>query len=88
MLPELTTWTREGPVDIVVVDRFLKGDHELRLTDAERSVVVHASSEAGVSPYTLAVWLHENDRSVKATLNQPAPVDRLGRPFHLTRRHP
>ncbi len=88
MLPELTTWTREGPVDIVVVDRFLKGDHELPLTTAERSVVVHTSAAAGVSAYMLADWLHENDRSVKETLNQPAPVDRLGRPFHLTRRHP
>lgn len=84
MLPELTTWTREGPVDIVAVDRFLRGDHRLPLTPAERSVVVHVSSAAGVSSARIAIWLHENDRTVTRTLAQPAPVDRLGRPFHPT----
>lgn len=88
ILPDLTTWTREGPVDIVVVDRFLAGNHDLPLTTAERDVVVHLAAAAGTSAARIAIWLHENDRTVTATLNRPAPVDRLGRPFHLTRRHP
>lgn len=86
MLPDLTTWTREGSVDIVAVDRFLSGVHETALTAAERSVVVHVSAAAGVSVSMIADWIHEHERSVKRTLTTPAPVDRLGRPFHLTRR--
>lgn len=81
MLAELTTWTREGPVDTVVVDRFLRGDHELALTPAERDVVVHTAAAAGVSAHRICEWLHENERTVKATLDHPAPVDRLGHPF-------
>jgi hypothetical protein len=84
VLPDLTTWTRHGPVDIVVVDRFLRGDHDVPLTAAERDVVVHVSAAAGVSASRISDWLHENERTVKRTLSTPAPVDRLGRPFHLT----
>lgn len=84
LLRDRSTWTPSGPVDVVAVDRFLAGDHTQRLTPAEREVVVHACHAAGVSDSRISDWLHEHERSVRATLAQPAPVDRLGRTFHLT----
>lgn len=85
-LAELTTWTRDGTVDLVAVDRFIRGE-PVALTDAEREVVIHALAEAGHGPSTIAARVGLSHDSCRRHLTRTTPTDRQGNPIHtLTER--
>lgn len=81
MIPDLSTWTRHGTVDVIRVDRFLTGvdPDPATLTEAERRVVIHTLAAAGGSPTGIADLLHENRRTVDPVLADPPDRDHLGR---------
>lgn len=83
-LPDRTVWTRDGVVDLVVLERFTAGRPQ-RLTTAERRAIVHMLAEAGTGPAAIAKRVAMNTAEVKRELAKQPPADHLGRPITLTR---
>lgn len=78
-LPQLTRFTRKGPIDLVAVRRWLTGDETIVLTDADRFLAAHAGKALGISRNDLCRRLNMPHNRVKTLLEEssPIPVDEL-----------
>ena len=76
----LSRATPTGLVDLVAVERWVRGD-DVDLTEAERPVAIHAARGAGRSIDWIAKRLRTHDKNVKAVLAEGVPRDSSRRPL-------
>lgn len=76
----LSRTTPTGLVDLVAIERWVRGD-DVELSEAEQPVAIHAARRSGRSIDWIAKRLHTHDKNVKAVLAQGVPVDSRRQPL-------
>lgn len=83
LLPDRSTWTADGTVDLVACQRAILGDLTVTLTPAEVRVVTHAVLDAGLGTALAGRVTRRNGTEVRAEAERPPPRDRRGRVITL-----
>lgn len=58
-------------IDEIAIARLVRGDHSIRLNEAERAIAARQMAQRGISPFATATALHTNVRSVRVWLAPP-----------------
>lgn len=61
----------EPDIDEIAIARLVRGDHSIRLNEAERVIAARQMAQRGISPFATATALHTNVRSVRVWLAPP-----------------